>query len=93
METTIDSIIILVIIFVGAVMMNKAESYTTWKKRKKKEEEERDYELEFLRAFHESIDKTGPMKKVLQELGYQPKFCNNNTLIARYQGENVKINR
>ena len=72
-------------------MMNKAESYTTWKKRKKKEEEERDYELEFLRAFHESIDKTGPMKKVLQELGYQPKFCNNNTLIARYQGENVKI--
>ena len=31
------------------------------------------------------------MKKVLQELGYQPKFCNNNTLIARYQGENVKI--
>ena len=91
METTIDSIIILVIIFVGAVMMNKAESYTTWKKRKKKEEEERDYELEFLRAFHESIDKTGPMKKVLQKLGYQPKFCNNNTLIARYQGENVKI--
>ena len=55
METTIDSIIILVIIFVGAVMMNKAESYTTWEKRKKKEEEERDYELEYLRAFHESI--------------------------------------